>query len=44
MYVILIIILTVCILASVFFVSFASSKRDEKEKLAQKAQEEIKYL
>ncbi len=44
MYVILIIILTVCILASVFFVSFASSKRDEKEKLAQKAQEEIKYI
>ncbi len=44
MYVILIIILTVCILASVFFVSFASSKGDEKEKLAQKAQEEIKYI
>ena len=44
MYVILIIILTVCILASVFFVSFASSERDEKEKLAQKAQEEIKYI
>ncbi len=44
MYVILIIILTLCILASIFLVSFAFPAEDEEVKLAQKVQEEIKYI
>ena len=44
MYEILIIILTLCILASIFLVSFAFPAEDEEVKLAQKVQEEIKYI